>query len=101
MVDNKVSISTESLAQAARDFAAAASVFDTARSNFYDRLGKDANPRPWSDDAIGAKFSSYYEPAEANTRKSLDDVVTGLYNLSDLFTRLSMTYQSVEDTNAS
>lgn len=100
MAGNTVSISTERMAQAARDFASAAAVFDAARVHFNDRLTKNANPRPWSNDAIGAKFSGYYDSAESGTKKALDDVVRGLYNLSDMFMRMSMTYQSVEDANA-
>lgn len=100
MVDNKTVISVDKMAQAARDFAAAAAVFDAARTRFNDRLAQHAYPRPWDDDAIGSQFDGFYNDAESGTRKALDDVVTGLSSLSERFHQMSASYQSVEDGNA-
>ncbi len=88
------------MAQAARDFTAAADVFRTARNNFNDRLAQDAYPRPWTDDQTGQIFASSYEPAESGTKTALDDLVTGLDGLSEMFTKMSMSYQSVEEANS-
>jgi hypothetical protein len=98
--DGKVVISTEDLARAAKDFTAAAQVFEGAMTRFRARLASTANPRPWADDKMGQQFGHYYEDAESGTNKALDDVTTGLHNVAHAFDKMSQQYQATEEGNA-
>ena len=100
MADNKVYISTDALAGVAVELENVALLFHNAHLTFTNNLSITAFPRPWADDATGQQFDSYYEPVEAGTKTALKDVAEGLSNFADMFLKLSMSYQAVEDLNS-